>query len=164
MVGTSAPSTKNFLKDVLCCNSRAHETRLLRMLCSRTSEKLREEIVRITGREARDTNTCRCVRELKQFDATLNARRSHHVSLDIKLHVRTLLLKDCQNNVKCMFFCERVQSESCFAAVLGTSTPPVVNEVQTAHGASNMARPRAPSTKKPPCVALQLTGSLGPAQ
>ena len=39
-----------------------------------TNETLREEIVRITCTKARDTNTCRCVRELKQFDATLNAR------------------------------------------------------------------------------------------
>ena len=37
-------------------------------------ETLREEIVRITCTEARDTDTRRCVRELKQFDATLNAR------------------------------------------------------------------------------------------
>ena len=39
-----------------------------------TNETLRDEIVRITCTSARDTNTCRCVRELKQFDATLKAR------------------------------------------------------------------------------------------
>ena len=58
--------------------------------------------------------------------------------------------------------CERVQSENCFAAVFGTSSPPVINEIQTDHGASNVARRRAPSTKKPPCVALQHTGHWVP--
>ena len=33
MVGTGAPSTKNFLGDVSCCNSRVAVTRLLRILC-----------------------------------------------------------------------------------------------------------------------------------
>ena len=58
--------------------------------------------------------------------------------------------------------CERVQSENCFAAVFGISNPPVINEVQTDHGASNMARRRAPSTKEPPFVALQHTGHWVP--
>ena len=73
MAGTSAPSTKTFLETCHVATPRVAVTRL-RMLCRQTNETLREEIVRITGTEARNTNTCRCVRELKQFDATLNAR------------------------------------------------------------------------------------------
>ena len=69
--GTSAPSTKNFLTDVLCCNTRAHEARSPADALPRTNETLREEIVRITCTRARHSNKCRCVRDLKKFDAPL---------------------------------------------------------------------------------------------
>ena len=36
VAGTTAPSTKNFLRDVSCCNSRVAVTRLLCMLCQQT--------------------------------------------------------------------------------------------------------------------------------
>ena len=53
MAGTSAPSTKNLLRDVSCCNSRVAVTRAPLT----TNETLREEIMRITCTQTRDTNT-----------------------------------------------------------------------------------------------------------
>ena len=46
-----------------------------------------------------------------------------------------------------------------FAAVVGTSCQPVINEIWTDHGSSIM---ETSSTKKPPCVALQHTGHWVP--
>ena len=92
-------------------------------------KKLCEEIVRITGREARDTNTCRRVRELKQFDATLNARRIAPCVARHQVACQNIADGGLCRMASNAFLCERAQSENCFAAVVGTSTPPVINEV-----------------------------------
>ena len=79
---------------------------------------------------------------------------------EYKLHVRTLLVEDCQNCVKCIFR-ERAQSDNCFAAAVGYSTPLVIKKVQNNHDAGK-ARRRALITKKHPGVALQLRGHWAP--
>ena len=99
MAGTGAPSTKNFFRDASCCNSRVAVTRAP----PTTNETLREEIVHITCTQTRDTNTNADVcANSSSLTATLKPRRLPDVSPDIKLHVKTLLMEDCHNDVKCI--------------------------------------------------------------
>ena len=84
-------STKNFLRDVLCCNSRVAVTRLLRMLCRQPMKHSAKKSCASLASE-RDTHThkCRCARELKKLTATQNRTINFQFIVDQRQTVRDM--------------------------------------------------------------------------
>ena len=119
MEGTSAPSTKNFLRNVPCCNTQVAVTRLPRMLRRQLMKhSAKKSCASLEEMHETQTRADVCANSSSLTEHSTQSSRTMFYP-NIKLHARTLLTEVRMESSALL--CERV-----FAAVVGTSTPPVV--------------------------------------